>query len=154
MKPYRIMFVCLGNICRSPMAELLLKDMVKRAGREAEFVVESAATSGANVYNGVGAPVYGATRKLLEEKGISCEGKRAQVLKKEHGDEFDYFLCMDDDNVRNASRILGENGYKCKKLLSFAGERGDVADPYYTRDFNLSYEDIKRGLEGLLQTLK
>ncbi len=152
-KPYKIMFVCLGNICRSPMAELLFKDMIKKAGREGEFVVESCATADDNVYNGVGAPVYPQIRTLLESKGISCAGKRAQVLQKKHGEEFDLFLCMDDANVRNASRILGENGYKCKKLLSYAGESGNVADPWYTRDFNLAYEDIKRSLEGLLNAL-
>ncbi len=153
-KPYRIMFVCLGNICRSPMAELLLKDMVKKAGREGEFVIESSATAEDNVYNGIGAPVYPQIRELLEKRGISCEGKRAQVLRKHHGDEFDLFLCMDDNNVRNAQRILGENGYKCKKLLSFVGESGNVADPWYTRNFEIAYEDIKRGLEGLLEALK
>lgn len=153
-KPYRIMFVCLGNICRSPMAELLLKDMVKKAGREEDFVIESSATAHDNVVNGVGAPVYYHIRTLLESKGISCEGKRAQVLKNEHGGAFDLFLCMDDNNVRNASRILGENAYKCKKLLSYAGESGDVADPWYTRNFELAYEDVKRGLEGLLKTLE
>ncbi len=150
---YKIMFVCLGNICRSPMAELLLKDMVKKAGREEEFFIESSATADDNVYNGVGAPVYPQIRALLERKGISCAGKRAQVLTAAHGEAFDLFLCMDDNNVRNASRILGKNGYKCKKLLSYAGENGDVADPWYTRDFEKSYEDIKRGLEGLLSTL-
>ena len=151
-KPYRIMFVCLGNICRSPMAELLFKDMVKKAGREEDFIIESSATAHENVVNGVGAPVYYHIRTLLESKGISCEGKRAQVLTKAHGEQFDLFLCMDDSNVRNASRILGEpNASKCKKLLSYAGESGDVADPWYTRDFEKSYADVKRGLEGLLK---
>ena len=154
-KPYRIMFVCLGNICRSPMAELLFKDMVKKAGREGDFIIESSATAPDNVVNGVGAPVYYHIRTLLESKGISCEGKRAQVLKREHGDEFDLFLCMDDNNVRHAKAILGEeNGKKCKKLLSYAGESGNVADPWYTRDFEKSYQDIKRGLEGLLRALE
>jgi protein-tyrosine phosphatase len=136
------------------MAELLLKDMVKKQGREKDFIIESSATAHDNVYNGVGAPVYPHIRTLLERKGISCEGKRAQVLTREHGDKFDLFLCMDGNNVRNATRILGEkNGAKCKKLLSYAGESGDVADPWYTRDFEQAYEDIKRGLEGLLKTL-
>ena len=153
-KPYRIMFVCLGNICRSPMAELLLKDMIKKEGLEEDFIIQSSATAPDNVVNGVGAPVYYHIRTLLESKGISCEGKRAQVLKKEHGDAFDLFLCMDDNNVRNARRILGEkNESKCKKLLSYAGESGDVADPWYTRDFQKSYDDVKRGLEGLLKAL-
>ncbi len=150
-KPYKIMFVCLGNICRSPMAELLFRDMVKKAGREAEFVVQSSATSPDNVYNGVGAPVYPQIRALLEKKGIDCSQKRAQVLTKAHGEQFDLFVCMDGSNVRNAGRILGENAYKCKKLLSFVGEEGDVADPWYTRDFSAAYEDIQRGLTGLLQ---
>lgn len=154
MKKHKIMFVCLGNICRSPMAELLLKDMVKKLGRAEEFYIESSATSDENVWNGVGAPVYPQIRSLLESKGISCAGKRAQVLTSAHGEQFDLFLCMDDNNVRNARRILGEkHADKCQKLLSFAGESGNVADPWYTRDFTLAYEDIKRGLEGLLQTL-
>lgn len=153
-KPYRIMFVCLGNICRSPMAELLLKDMVKKAGREDEFIIESSATAHDNVWNGVGAPVYSHIKTLLEGKGISCAGKRAQVLTFEHGDKFDLFLCMDDNNVKNASRILGaSNAAKCKKLLSYAGESGDVADPWYTRNFERAYNDVKRGLEGLLKAL-
>lgn len=154
MKKHKIMFVCLGNICRSPMAELLLKDMVKKAGREGEFEIASSATSDENVWNGVGAPVYPQIRTLLEKKGISCAGKRAQVLTKAHGEQYDLFLCMDDNNVRNARWILGaEHADKCKKLLSYAGESGNVADPWYTRDFEQAYEDIKRGLEGLLQTL-
>ena len=155
MKKYRIMFVCLGNICRSPMAELLFKDMVKKAGREEEFYVESAATAHDNVRNGVGAPVYPPMRTLLESKGISCAGKRAQVLTREDGARFDLFLCMDDANVRNAIRILGvEHATKCKKLLSYVGEDGSVADPWYTGDFTLAYEDVKRGLEGLLKSLE
>ena len=148
------MFVCLGNICRSPMAELLFKDMLEKEGRGREFVVASAATSSENVFNGIGAPVYSPIRKLLEGKGISCAQKRAQVLTAKHGEEYDLFLCMDDSNVRNARRILGaKHADKCKKLLSYAGETGDVADPWYTRDFNVAYDDIKRGLEGLLKTL-
>ena len=151
---HKIMFVCLGNICRSPMAELLFKDMLKKAGREGEFIVASAATSSENVWNGIGAPVYSPIRKLLENKGISCAQKRAQVLMAKHGEEYDLFLCMDDSNVRNARRILGvKHADKCKKLLFYAGETGDVADPWYTRDFNVAYEDIKRGLEGLLKSL-
>lgn len=148
------MFVCLGNICRSPMAELLLKHMVEKTGRKAEFEIASSATSDENVWNGVGAPVYGPIKSLLERKGISCAGKRAQVLKKTDGEYYDLFLCMDDNNVRNARRILGEkNAHKCKKLLSYAGETGDVADPWYTRDFETAYEDVKRGLDGLLDSL-
>ena len=151
---HRIMFVCLGNICRSPMAEYLLKDMVEKAGRSEEFFIESSAVSDENVWNGVGASVYGPAKALLKGLGIACEEKRAQVLTKEDGDRFDLFLCMDDSNVRRAKHLLGEkNAETCKQLLSYAGERGDVADPWYTRDFNAAYRDIKRGLEGLLESL-
>ena len=147
--PYKIMFVCLGNICRSPMAELLFVDMLKKQGREKDFIVQSSGTSSENVWNGVGAPVYSPVRKLLEGKGISCAGKRAQVLTEKHGEEFDLFVCMDDSNLRNAKRILGaKNAVKCKKLLA-----DEVADPWWTGDYNEAYEDIKRGLENLIQTL-
>lgn len=151
---HKIMFVCLGNICRSPMAELLFRYMVEKTGRTAEFEISSSATSDENVFRGVGAPVYGPIKSLLEGKGISCAGKRAQVLKKSDGEYYDLFLCMDDNNVRNAQRILGEkHAHKCKKLLSYAGENGNVADPWYTRDFEKAYEDILRGLNGLLESL-
>ena len=152
---YKIMFVCLGNICRSPMAEFLMKDAVKKLGREEEFYVESSAVSDENVWNGIGAPVYPNTKKLLDGLGIDCSAKRAQVLTAKHGEEFDLLLCMDEANVRGAQRIVGaKNAAKCKKLLSYAGENGDVADPWYTRDFQTAYRDIMRGIEGLLQTLK
>ena len=153
-KVHKIMFVCLGNICRSPMAELVFADMVKKLGVEREFILASSATSSENVWNGVGAPVYVPVKKLLESKGISCVNKRAQVLTRADGENFDMILCMDDSNVRNAKRIVGEkNAHKCQKLLSFAGESGDVADPWYTRDFQTAYDDIVRGLNGLLQYL-
>jgi protein-tyrosine phosphatase len=136
------------------MAELVCKDMLKKTGREGAFFISSAATSSENVFNGVGAPVYGPIRSLLESKGISCAGKRAQVLTQADGDKYELFLCMDESNVRNVKRILGERyADKCKKLLSFAGESGNVADPWYTRNFEDAYTDIKRGLEGLLNEI-
>ena len=150
----KIMFVCLGNICRSPMAELVFVDMLKKLGKEQEFLVQSSATSDENILSGVGAPVYPPVKRLLESKGISCAGKRAQILTKAHGEEFDLLICMDDSNMRNVRYIVGEeNARKCKKLLSFAGENGNVADPWYTRDFESAYADIKRGLQGLLKFL-
>lgn len=148
---HKIMFVCLGNICRSPMAEYMLKDILKKQGRSAEFHVESSATSNENVWNGIGSPVYPPAKAKLKSVGIACEDKRAQVLTEKHGDEFDLFVCMDDSNVRNARRILGaKNAHKCVKLLSFVGEDGSVADPWYTGDFEATYRDIERGLKGLL----
>ena len=155
MKQHKIMFVCLGNICRSPMAELICKDLVKKMGREGEFEIASSAVSSENVWNGVGAPVYKPAQAELRKHGISSDGKRAQVLKKEDGEYYDLFLCMDDSNVRRAKNILGEkNGEKCRKLLSYAGEQGDVADPWYTGDFSVAYRDILRGVEGLLDSLE
>lgn len=151
---YRIMFVCLGNICRSPMAEFVFKDMVKKAGREAEFFIASSAVSAEEIFNGVGSLVYSPVRALLKEHGISCEGKRAVQLKPADAERYDLFVCMDESNLRAAKRILGEkSAEKCRKLMPFAGEPGDVSDPWYTRDFRRAYEDILRGLEGLLKKL-
>lgn len=154
MKMHKIMFVCLGNICRSPMAEFVMRDLVEKAGRGEEFFISSSAVSSENVWQGVGAPVYGPAKALLRSLGISCESKRAQVLTAADGERFDLFLCMDDSNVVRAKRILGEKqAHKCKKLLSYAGESGDVADPWYTGDFQTAYRDILRGIEGLLKEL-
>ena len=152
---YRIMFVCHGNICRSPMAEFLLKDMVEKMGRAEEFDIASSAVSTEEIWNGVGNPVYPPAKAELKKHGISCEGKRACLLTKEDGEKYDYFLCMDSSNLRWAKQILGEvNGKKCQKLLAYVGENGDVADPWFTGNFSATYRDIVRGLEGLLATLK
>lgn len=150
----KIMFVCHGNICRSPMAEFLFKDMVKKAGRETEFFIDSCAVSHETVWNGQGEPVYPPAKALLRSLGIDCSAKRSKVMTESDGEEFDVFLCMDDSNVARAKRILGKNGYKCKKLLSYADEKGDIADPWYTRDFQAAYRDIMRGLTGFLEQEK
>lgn len=151
---YKIMFVCHGNICRSPMAEFLFKDMVRKLGREDEFEIASSAVSTEEIRNGVGNPVYAPAKAELKKHGIFCEGKRAQLVTREDGEYYDLLLCMDESNVRRAQKIVGEkNSEKCKKLLSYAGENGDVADPWYTRDFTATYRDIMRGLEGLLRAL-
>ena len=152
---YRIMFVCHGNICRSPMAEFMFKDMVEKEGRSAEFKIASCAVSTEEIWNGVGNPVYPPAKAELRKHGISCEGKRACLLKAKDGEEYDLFLCMDDSNLRRAKGILGvKNGEKCKKLLSYAGENGNVADPWYTGDFSVTYYDILRSLQGLLRELQ
>ncbi len=150
---YKIMFVCHGNICRSPMAEFLMKDLVKKLGRESEFEIASSAVSTEEIWGSVGNPVYPPAKAELKKHGISCEGKRAQLLTAKDGEYYDLLLCMDESNVRRAQRIVGSKyADKCKKLLFYAGG-GDVADPWYTRDFTATYQDIMRGLEGLLKTL-
>ena len=132
---YSVMFVCHGNICRSPMAEFIFKDMIKKAGRTEEFFVASSAVSDEEIFGGVGNPVYPPARAVLKAHGISCEGKRAALLRFSDAEKYDLFACMDESNLRSAKRILGAAGAeKCKKLLSFAGG-GDVSDPWYTRDF-------------------
>ena len=151
---YKINFVCHGNICRSPMAEYLFKDMVKQAGREQEFCICSTAVSSEEIWNGVGNPVYPPVKKLLSALGISCEEKRAKQLTKQDGEDCDLLLCMDDSNLQRAKRIVGEsNAHKCKKLLSFTGSNESVSDPWYTRDFQTCYQDVMRGLNALLQSL-
>ncbi len=149
----RIMFVCHGNICRSPMAEFIFKDMVKKADRDGEFIISSCATSTEEIWNGIGNPVYLPAREELAKQGIKCDGKRAVQLKAADAESYDLFLCMDGANVRNAKRILGEDAsHKVKKLLDYAGG-GDVADPWYSDRFDIAYADIYRGCEALLKSL-
>ncbi|MBQ9118230.1 MAG: low molecular weight phosphotyrosine protein phosphatase [Clostridia bacterium] len=148
----RIMFVCHGNICRSPMAEYVLKDLLKKAGREEEFVVASSAVSAEEIWGEVGNPVYPPVKRLLAGLGITCEEKRVTQLRFEDGDRYDLFLCMDDSNLIKARRILGaKNAAKCQKALELVGESRDVADPWYTRDFEASYRDVLRVCEKLLE---
>lgn len=148
---YRIMFVCLGNICRSPMAESVCKDMLEKEGRAHRFVVQSSATSDEEIGN----PVYPPVASLLRGKGIDCSKKRAVQLTAADGDIYDVIVCMDDSNVRNAKRILGEkNSYKCVKLMSYVGSSADVSDPWYTRDFQTCYNDVCRGVRALLDSVK
>ncbi len=148
----RIMFVCHGNICRSLMGEFVLKDLVKKAGREGEFIIASSAVSAEEIWGEIGNPVYRPVQALLQEKGISCAGKRAVQLRFEDGDRYDLFLCMDDSNLQKARRILGaKNADKCRLALSLAGEDREVADPWYTRDFDASYRDILRVCEAILK---
>ena len=144
----KILFVCHGNICRSPMAEFVLKDLVKMEGIEKEFYIASAATSTEEIGN----PVHYGTRNKLKEYGISTEGKRAVQLKKEDCEKYDYFLGMDQANIRNMKRILGtEANGKIFRLLDFTDNPGDIADPWYTGNFDLTYKDVMEGCENFLQ---
>ncbi len=142
----RILFVCYGNICRSPMAEFILKDMVK--GRD-DFYIASRATSREEIGNGVH---YG-TRSKLQELGISCDGKVSVQLKKTDYDKYDYIIGMDEMNMRDIMRIVGNDpDGKVIKLLDLCGG-GNVADPWYTGDFEATYRDVTRGCRALLEKI-
>ena len=149
----RVLFLCHGNICRSPMAEFVMKDMVAKQGLEDEFYIASSATSTEEIWNGIGNPVYPPARRELAKHGISCEGKRAVQIKREDYDKYDIILCMDTNNMRNIKRIIPTDPEKkIHKLLDFA-YGGDVADPWYTGDFETTYNDVLRGCEGVLKYL-
>ena len=142
----KVLFVCHGNICRSTMAEYMMKDLVKNRGMESEFYIDSAATSREEIGN----PVHYGTRQKLREVGIPCGDHRARQMTKEDYEKFDYLIGMDSANIRNMHRILGADPEgKVHKLLEFTERVRDIADPWYTGNFDVTYEDIKEGLEGL-----
>ena len=142
----KILFVCHGNICRSTMAEYMMKDLVKNRGMESEFYIDSAATSREEIGN----PVHYGTRQKLREVGIPCGDHRARQMTKEDYEKFDYLIGMDSANIRNMHRILGADPEgKVHKLLEFTERVRDIADPWYTGNFDVTFEDIKEGLEGL-----
>ena len=143
----RILFVCHGNICRSPMAEFVMKDLVRKAGREHEFYIESAATSTEEIGNGV----YPPARRKLAEHGIACKGKTARQITRDDYDRFDLIIGMDAWNIRNINRICGGDPEdKVHLLLDFTGRPGDVADPWYTGDFEATWRDVLAGCQGIL----
>lgn len=150
----RIMFVCHGNICRSPMAEFIFKDMIKINNLESEYLISSSATSTEEIWNGTGNPVYPPAKRELEKHGISCGNKRAVQLKVTDYDKYDYFIGMDSANIRNMNIILqGDKLNKIHKLMDFTSRKDDVADPWYTGDFEKTYNDILEGCKGLLDFL-
>ncbi len=147
-----ILFICHGNICRSPMAEFVFLHLAREKGVADRFSVASCATSTEEIIGGIGNPVYPPARRELARHGISCDGKRAVQLKKSDYARYDYLICMDSNNVRNALRILGgDPDKKVSKLLSFAGRDNDVADPWYSGDFDVCYRDIEEGCRALLE---
>lgn len=147
----KVMFVCHGNICRSPMAEFIMKKLVSDAGLSDEIYVASSATSTEELGN----PVYPPARSELARHNIGCSGKTAVQLKSSDYDKYDYFIGMDTANIRNMNRIFGsDKSGKIYKLLSFAGRGNDVSDPWYSRDFGKAYSDIEEGCKGLLNYLK
>ena len=147
----KILFVCHGNICRSPMAEFLCKDMVAKRGIADQFEIASAATSTEEIGN----PVHRGTARKLAECGISAKGKTARQMTRSDYEKYDYLIGMDDWNIRNMVRITGgDPQQKICKLLQFAGSERDIADPWYTGNFEETYDDIMEGLTAFLDMLE
>ena len=144
----RILFICLGNICRSPMAEYVFKDIITKKGIQNQFIIKSAATSNEEIGNGMH---YG-TRKKLDEMGIQYGRHIARKMTIQDYNNYDYLIGMEESNVRNILRIVGlDEENKIFRLLDFSNNPRDIADPWYTENFDKTYEDIIEGCEGLLQ---
>ena len=147
----RILFVCHGNICRSPMAEYVMKDLVKKAGLEGQFLIASAATSTEEIGN----PVYPPARRKLAEHNISCQGHAARQLQSRDYSKYDLLIGMDNANIRNMRRICGGDPEgKIHLLMDYADQPGkEVADPWYTGDFEITWQNVLSGCQGLLKAL-
>ena len=143
----KILFICHGNICRSPMAEFVMKKLVQESGLADQFEIASAATSTEEIGN----PVYPPVRSLLKSHGISCEGKTARQLTKADYRHYDYLIGMDRANFRNMNRMCGGDPEgKINLLMDYTNRPGEVADPWYTRDFEATWRDVNEGCQGLL----
>lgn len=149
---HKILFICHGNICRSPMAEFLLKDIVRKRGLEDAFEIASAATSREEIGN----PVHYGTRNKLAQLGISVAGKYAVQVTKRDYEHYDLLLVMNSNNIRNLRRVIGEDTQnKVHLLLDYTERKGEsIADPWYTGNFDVTYDDIMEGLAGLLAYLE
>ncbi len=146
----KILFICHGNVCRSTMAQFVFQDMVNQCGRQSEFHIDSAATSREEIGNG---PHYGTVRKLKEER-VPVLHHRARQMTRQDYDRYDYLIGMDSANIRNMNRISGgDSEGRIYKLLEFAGEERDIADPWYTGNFDRTYEDVTKGCRALLKKL-
>ena len=146
----KILFICHGNICRSPMAEFIMKKLVADAGLSDQFQIDSAATSTEEIGN----PVYPPARRKLAEHGISCAGKTARQLTQRDYQYYDHLIAMDQNNIRNMMRMLGgDSDHKIDLLLSFTDNPRDIADPWYTGNFDATWRDCLAGCTALLQEL-
>ena len=143
----KILFICHGNICRSTMAQYVMQDLVTRHGLEGHFYIDSAATS----MEEIGNPVHRGTRAKLKEVGIPCGDHRARQMQRSDYDKYDYIIGMDSWNRRNMMRILGKDPEgKVSLLLDYTDHPRDIADPWYTGNFDATYNDVKEGCEALL----
>lgn len=146
----KVLFVCLGNICRSPMAECIFKNIVKKDGVEEKFYIDSAATSTEEIGN----PMYYRAREKLQQMNIEIGNHKARRITKEDYEKFDYIIAMEEQNIINIKRIIGEDRKnKIYKLLDFTKNPRNIADPWYTGDFDKTYNDIVQGLEGFIKYL-
>jgi protein-tyrosine phosphatase len=147
---HKILFICHGNICRSPMAEFVMKQLVKNEGLEEQFEIASAATSTEEIGN----PVYPPAKRKLAEHNIGCEGKTARQMTRADYHYYDYIIAMDRNNLRNLKRMFGEDTeHKISLLMEYTQRPGDVADPWYTGDFDATWRDVLEGCRGLLDYL-
>ena len=151
----KVLFICHGNICRSPMAEFVMKDLLQKKGLSDRFYIASAATSRDEIWNGVGNPVYPPAREELAKHGIGCAGKRAVQVTREDYQNYDYLICMDTNNLHNLDRIIrSDSDKKVSLLLDYADRPGaSIADPWFTGNFEVTYSDVLAGCTGLLQYL-
>lgn len=146
----RILFVCHGNICRSAMAQCIMQRLVDETGAGDKFVIDSAATTNEEI----GMPIYPPAKKVLQSHGIAIVPHKARMISHGEADDWDLIVCMDEENLRHLGQILGEDSIgRVRKLLSYIGDEGDVADPWYTRDFEATFEEVFAGCEALLHNM-
>lgn len=146
----KLLFICHGNICRSPMAEFVMKHLVEEAGVANQFEIASAATSTEEIGN----PVYPPARRKLAEHGIGCAGKTARQMTIDDYRHYDCIIAMDHNNLRNLKRLIGDDkDHKISLLMDYTHRPGDVADPWYTGDFDATWRDVLEGCEGLFSSI-